>query len=359
MTTIKIILSGLAIATVFSACSSEKKQKTEESTVSVETYSPNALQNEGIFVSGMISSKQTAMLSTRIMGFVEKIYVRQGDLVKKGQLLLLINSDDLKAKKRQAEAMVAEAEAAAKNAKRDYERFKTLHSQRSVSDKELENIELNMTSINAKLEIARQGLNEVNAMLAYTHIKAPFSGYITQKMIDEGSTANPGMPLLSIEQSGDMNIKASVPENYVQYLKIGDSVRIDIKSLNKWIDGSISELSPSATLTGGQYAMKIAIAPKEKRNLRTGMYAGIHIPNKLEKQSNMEIWIEKSSVVKRDQLTGVYIVTPDNQAMLRWIRLGKEDGNQIEVLAGLNVKDRIIRKTDARLYNGKKVTVLK
>ena len=93
--------------------------------VRVETYLPTVVQDNGIFISGMASAKQTAMISTRMMGFVDKIYVKQGDPVKKGQLLMVINSDDLKAKKAQAEAMVTEAEAAFKNARRDYERYKT------------------------------------------------------------------------------------------------------------------------------------------------------------------------------------------------------------------------------------------
>ena len=82
-----------------------------------------------------------------MMGFVRKIYVKQGDRVKQGQLLIAINSDDLNAKKAQAQAMITEAEAAAKNAKRDYERFQKLHTQKSVSDKELENVALNNISM--------------------------------------------------------------------------------------------------------------------------------------------------------------------------------------------------------------------
>lgn len=365
MTTIKVILSGLIVTTIFSACSSNTDKKVDENAISVETYSPTVLQDDDIFVSGMASAKQTAMISTRMMGFVDKIYVKQGDQVKEGQLLLVINSDDLKAKKAQAEAMVTEAEAATKNAKRDYERFKVLHAQKSVSDKELENMELNQTSVNAKLQMARQGLNEVDAMLAYTNIKAPFSGIISGKMIDEGSTANPGMPLLYIEQSGEIDIRASVPDNYIQYIKVGDPVKVDIKSLNKQIDGSISELSPSAAMTGGQYAIKIAIDTKEKENLRAGMYAGIHIPSKADRMSKVDkegesrIWVDQSSIVKRDQLTGVYVATPDNQAMLRWVRIGKTIGDKVEILSGLNISDRVIRQTDAKLYNGRKITVTK
>lgn len=357
-TNIKTLLLGITIAATFSACSSGESKNTTVSAVRVETYLPTVVQDNGIFISGMASAKQTAMISTRMMGFVDKIYVKQGDPVKKGQLLMVINSDDLKAKKAQAEAMVTEAEAAFKNARRDYERYKTLHSQNSVSDKELENMELNQTSIKAKLQMARQTLNEVNAMLTYTNIRAPFSGTVTQRMIDEGSTANPGMPLLNIDQLGELDIKASVPENYVSEIKVGDSVKVEIKSLGKQMNGKVSELSSSSALNGGQYGIRIAIDPKEKENLRSGMYASIFIPGKTNGKGVKSIWVNTSSIVKRDQLTGVYVATPDNDAMLRWVRLGKEVGTQVEVLSGLNAEDRVIRQTDSKLHNGMKITLL-
>ncbi|RRD90024.1 efflux RND transporter periplasmic adaptor subunit [Bacteroides heparinolyticus] len=360
MTTfIKIFFSEIILIAALSACSSTTDERAEETVVAVETYLPTASHEDGFFVSGMVSAKQTAMISTRVMGFVDKVYVKQGDAVRQGQLLLVINSDDLKAKKAQAEAMVAEAEAASKNANRDYERYKALYERKSVSLKEFENMELNQTSVNAKLQMARQARNEVNAMLAYTDIRAPFSGIVTQRMIDEGSTAAPGMPLLGMEQSGELEIKASVPENHVSYIKVGNPVKVDIKSLGKRLDGKVSEISPSSALSGGQYAMKIAIAPGEKENLRAGMYAGIYILGETGRESTKNVWIDASSIIMRDQLTGVYVATADNYALLRWVRLGKEIGGQVEVLSGLKADDRIIRHAEGKLYNGKKISVQK
>lgn len=359
MATSKRIIPAILMVAALYSCSSATDQKKEEPAIQVETYSPTQFSSDDIYLSGVVSAKQTAVISTRMMGFVRKIYVKQGDRVKQGQLLIAINSDDLNAKKAQAQAMITEAEAAAKNAKRDYERFQKLHTQKSVSDKELENVALNNISMQSKVKIARQMLNEINAMLAYTHITAPFQGTITQKMIDEGSTASPSMPLLSLEQSGEMVVTSSVPENYIQYVHKGDSVKIDIKSLSMIISGIISELSPSAYMTGGQYSMKIALNAKEKGNLHAGMFAGIHVPGKMKQKQASEILINKASVFTRDQLTGVYIVNKENQAVLRWIRLGKEKNGQVEVLSGLNSNDQVIADPSKGLYNGRKVIISK
>ncbi|WP_283687046.1 efflux RND transporter periplasmic adaptor subunit [Dysgonomonas sp. Marseille-Q5470] len=352
-------LGIVGISTLYSCSSSDKLEDKDKTIVKVEAYSPGQSTNEGFYLSGEVTAKQTANISTRMMGYINKIYVKPGDKVTSGQLLVSISSDDILAKKAQVQAMITEAEAAAKNAQRDYERFKTLRNQNSVSDKELENVALQNTSMNAKVQMVRQQMNEVNAMLSYTNIRAPFSGVVTQKMVDEGSMANPGMPILTIEQNGELQVIASIPENYIQYVKVGDVAKMELKSLGITIDGKVSELSPSAFRTGGQYSMKLAIDRKDKENIRPGMYVNILIPNKTGENITSKIMLDKSSIVYRDQLTGVYVVDNQSQANLRWIRLGKTIDNQVEVLSGLSQNDKIVSKAEGKLYNGVKVSVNK
>ena len=352
-------LGIVGISTLYSCSSSDKLEDKDKTIVKVEAYSPAQSTNEGFYLSGEVTAKQTANISTRMMGYINKIYVKPGDKVASGQLLVSISSDDILAKKAQVQAMITEAEAAAKNAQRDYERFKTLRNQNSVSDKELENVALQNTSMNAKVQMARQQMNEMNAMLSYTNIRAPFSGVVTQKMVDEGSMANPGMPILTIEQNGELQVIASIPENYIQYVKVGDVAKMELKSLGITIDGKVSELSPSAFRTGGQYSMKLAIDTKDKENIRPGMYVNILIPNKTGENITSKIMLDKSSILYRDQLTGVYVIDDQSQANLRWIRLGKTIGNQVEVLSGLSQNDKIVSKAEGKLYNGVKVSVNK
>lgn len=352
-------LGIVGISTLYSCSSSDKLEDKDKTIVKVEAYSPAQSTNEGFYLSGEVTAKQTANISTRMMGYVTKIYVKPGDKVASGQLLVSISSDDILAKRAQIQAMITEAEAAAKNAQRDYERYKTLRNQNSVSEKELENVDLQNTSMNARVQMARQQMNEVNAMLSYTNIRAPFTGVVTQKMVDEGSMANPGMPILTIEQNGELQVTASIPENYIQYVKVGDVAKMELKSLGITIDGKISELSPSAFRTGGQYSMKLAIETKDKENIRPGMYVNILIPNKTGENITSKIMLDKNSIVYRDQLTGVYVIDDQSQANLRWIRLGKTIGNQVEVLSGLNQNDKIVSKAEGKLYNGVKVSVNK
>lgn len=353
----QLALSGLCLIGVMASCSPTEKPQQKERPVAVTTYAPIVQSDHSLAVSGMVSSRQTTYVSTRMMGYIRKIYVRQGDRVAKGQLLVSINSDDLKARQAQAQAMIMEAEAAVRNADRDYLRFKTLHEQKSVTDKELENIQLNRTSVNAKLQMARQGLKEVNAMFSYTDIRAPFSGTVTQKMMDEGSTASPGMPILVLEQTGDLDITASVPEASISHIRTGMPVQVEVKSQNLLFTAHISQISPSAETTGGQYGVKIALPPTVKGRLKAGMYAGIRIAMPATAQERTGIWVQTSSVIRRDQLTGVYVATPDNRAVLRWLRLGKSLGGWTEVLAGIDASAKVISNAGTKLYNGRRITI--
>jgi RND family efflux transporter MFP subunit len=351
---------GMISCAVFVSCSSEKSTEKAQPPVRVEVYTPSQATNDGIYISGQVTAQQTASISTRMMGYIRKIYVKPGDKVAAGQLLVSVKSDELAAQKAQVQAMITEAEAAAKNAQRDYERYKILRSQNSVSDKELENISLHNTSMQAKVQMARQQMNEVNAMFAYSNIRAPFSGTITQKLAEEGSMANPGIPILVLEQSGELEVEASVPENYIQYVKVGDVARIELKSIATTVDGKITELSPSAFKAGGQYAVKLSINSKDNRHIRSGMYVNVVIPHKIVKQTDPStVIVELSSIIYRDQLTGVYVVDDHNQANLRWVRLGKISGAHAEILSGVEANDRIVLKAEGKLYNGRKVTIVK
>ncbi|MDD4637830.1 MAG: efflux RND transporter periplasmic adaptor subunit [Bacteroidales bacterium] len=346
---------------LISACSSsEKKTVEDEKKVPVVVATPLTDNRAGIQVSGQVEAGQTAMISTRVMGTITSVKVKAGDLVKQGQLLATIANDDMKAKKAQVEASVAEAEAAAAVATKDLERFTQLYNSQSASAKELENVKLQHRSILSKLESARQMRNEVHAMLAYTEIKAPFPGVITQKFAEEGSMANPGMPILALEQTKSFQALISVPETDVMGVKPNGEAIVTVKATGTTFTGILSEVSPSSQFTGGQYLAKVAIPDNEKENLKAGMYVNVFIPfsNEVEASSS-SLTIPLESVIKKEDLTGVYVLGTDDIVSLRWIRLGKSHGDRVDVLSGLNKEETFVVKAEGRIYNGAKVSVVK
>jgi len=355
------LFTGIGLL-ILSACSSNAKKDTQTSAdtaVMVTVSQPTADAKQGLTVSGQVEASETANISTRIMGYITRINVKIGDHVNKGQLLATISNDDILAKRAQADAMITEAEAGFKDAQKDYDRFTALYKQQSASAKELDNITLQYSSAKARLEAAKQQRNEVNAMLGYTNLTAPFAGTVTRKMMDAGSMANPGMPLLTIEQSGSYQVSASVPETEISLIKEGTPVTINIDAIHKVIKGEIAQIARSSDNSGGQYLIKILIPDNEKQDLFAGMYANVKIPVSQTTKTNIseQVMVPVSAIEYKGQLTGLYTIGSNHTALLRWVRLGKTQGNQVEVLSGLTRNEQFIVSAEGRLYNGVAVKI--
>ncbi|MCZ2298538.1 MAG: efflux RND transporter periplasmic adaptor subunit [Chitinophagales bacterium] len=341
----------------FIACSSKNNKENDVAQttkpIAVTTAKPTSFTDGSLHFSGRVEASQSATISTRVMGVITMLKVNVGEHVSKGQLLVSINSDEIRAKKAQTEAMIAEAEAAYKNAQKDVERFTNLYKQQSCTAKELDNVMLQYNSIKAKLDGAKQMRNEVNAMLNYTNLTAPFSGIITQKMASAGSMASPGMPLLTIEQAGTLQINASVPESEITEIKVGKQVDVNVKSANKNFKGVVALINTSSQFTGGLYNIKISIPEADKKSLLSGMYADVYLSTSTPKEDNSKaILIPASSIEYKNELTGIYTVGSNHTALLRWVRLGKKVGDKVEILSGLNKDETYIISADEKLFNG-------
>ncbi|CAM1370826.1 Efflux transporter periplasmic adaptor subunit [Tenacibaculum litoreum] len=350
----------IALATSLLAISCGKKETTNNSnkpTVAVKVTKVTENDNNPfITVSGKVAATNSAELSTRMMGYVTNIHVKVGDKVNKGQLLLSINNSDLQAKKAQVEANIIKAKAGFSSAEKDYNRFKNLFEQNSASQKEFDDITVHYNVAKANLEAAKQMRNEINSQFAYTNIRAPFSGVVTNKFIDKGAMANPGMPLISVEGKGGFEVTALVPESEISQIKKDTKVDVAIKSINKTVTGKVSEVSTSAKNTGGQYLVKINL-DKTDVKLLSGMFATVQFPvEKTQKSTNM-VLIPSEALVHKGQLSGIYTVSQSNTAVLRWLRLGRTFGDQVEVLSGLSANESYIVSSEGKLYNGANITI--
>jgi len=355
-----IYLFTLATASLFvTSCGSKEEKAVADNSpaikVKVNQVKANT-NNPFLSVSGKVKAMNSADLSTRMMGYVNKVHVNVGDKVRKGQLLVSINNADLQAKKAQVNAGITEATAAFNNAQKDYNRFKNLFADNSASQKEMDDMTANFEMAKARLEAANQMKNEINAQFTYSNITAPFSGTITGKNIKAGNMANPGMPLISIETPGDFEVMAMVPETEISQIKTGATVDVLVKSINKTIKGKVTEVSTSAKNTGGQYLVKIDLEKTDAKIL-SGMFTTVQFPVERKMDNEGMILIPTEAIVNSGQLSGVYTVSQSNKALLRWLRLGRTYGNQVEVLSGLSSDESYIISADGKLFNGAKILI--
>lgn len=355
---IKILIIATLILNV--SCGKERANKTDNSVaIAVKVSTPTAESSTFITASGKIEAVQNANISTRMMGFVNNIYVKVGDKVNKDQLLISISNADISAQKAQVNASITEAMAAFKNAEKDYNRYKNLYSKNSVSRKEMDDMTAHYEMAKARLEAATQMRNQVDAQLSYANITAPFSGIITGKFINNGDMANPGMPLLSMENTSAFQVVAMVPESDVLQIKTGSNVNVLVKSTNEVLKGTVTEISTSTKNTGGQYLTKV-ILDKNHSNILSGMFVNVQFPStkpETETVTANPILVPQSALIKKGQLTGIYSIGANDTAILRWIRTGKNYGDKVEVLSGLSAEETFIMSSEGKLYNGAKVLI--
>ncbi|EAR01817.1 efflux RND transporter periplasmic adaptor subunit [Maribacter sp. HTCC2170] len=358
MKTKQHIITFFAIGLLFANCGDGNKKTVTDNSPAV-TVSVSAVNKKGnssfLSASGKIEAVNSANLSTRMMGHVDKIYVQVGDKVRKGQQLISISNTDLTAKLGQVNASITEARAAYTNADKDYKRFTALFNENSASQKELDDITANYNMAKARLEGAKQMKNEVNAQFSYANIRAPFTGTVTNKFINVGDMANPGMPLLEVESPGKFQVLAMVPESEILQIKANTEVDVVLKSLEETVKGKVVEVSTSAKNTGGQFMVKVEL-DKSDVNIMSGMYATVRFPV-AKNETSETVMIPLDAIVNNGQLTGVYTVSESNTALLRWLRLGRTIGDQIEVLAGLTAEEQYIVSAEGKLFNGAKISI--
>ncbi|WP_421919472.1 efflux RND transporter periplasmic adaptor subunit [Marinifilum sp.] len=354
-----IVLLALTatLAWGFQSCGSESNSKrTQKADLLVSVQTVKSLnQAEIMSFSGKIEAETHANISTRIMGQIARIYVEPGRKVRKGQLLVQIRDQDIKAKKAQVIANLTKAEAAFENAKKDYDRFTVLLEQKSATQKEMDDVTTHYNMTKAELESVKQRMKEVSEMLSYSAIKAPYHGTVTKKYMNVGDMASPGMPLLAIEKQGEYKVMARIPETEISKIQNGDHVRVKISALSLTIDGTIAEVNPSALYTGNQFEAKIALQPtaEQKASLYSGMYARVVI----EKEGAPGIFIPNKVLVKKGQLTGVYTVSQMGTAILRWVRIGKTIDDRTEVLSGLSDGEQYIVSYQGKIWDGAKLSI--
>ena len=357
----KYIYIPLFIGTILlSSCSSDKEKSTnnQDTPISV-TVSKSSTASNGSFAtaSGKLVAKNSVNVSTRMMGYITGMNIEVGQNVRAGQLLVSINASDIQAKGGQANAQISQAQANYNSAKKDYERFQNLYKSQSASQKELDDMRARYEMASAGLEAANQMKNEVNAQYRYTNITAPISGTITAKYAEQGDMASPGMPLLTIESPSSLQAQVLVSEQNITQITNGMLVQVTLKSLNKTVSGTVSEISKSAANTGGQYMVKINIA--NSSDLLPGMFANVKFPiknsGKINQNFQESVSVPKSALVENGQLTGVYVVSSQNTAVLRWVKVGKTFGDQVEILSGLQPNEPYILTSNGRLFNGAKV----
>jgi len=324
---------------------------------------------------GVLHGHRTAVVASRVMATVTRVLVEPGDHVRAGHVLVELEDAAVAAaaqaaaagreaadrglERARAEASVAAA--AATLARNTYARIRTLYERRSATAQELDDATAAQAAAEARLAAAEAAVAEATAVVAraaaggagaravagWSRVTAPFSGVVTEKMIEPGALAVPGTPLVRVEDTTVLELDVRVDDSRAAFAHTGETLTVLIDADGDAVrrDGRITEMGRAADVDSRAVAVTITLA--DSTGLRPGMFGRAHLPG----PSRTTLAVPESAIVRRGQLTSVFVIDGDT-ARMRLVRLGTAFGADIEVVAGLTEGDCIVIAPPAALRDG-------
>lgn len=320
---------------------------------------------------GSVESRTTAAIAARVTGYVTQMKVHVGDRVRRGQVLAVLSTPEAGDQVRQAEAALASAQAQAQAAQQKaasaqaqaayaastWQRYQQLRRENSVSPHEFDEIaareqaaRADAGAAQARQQAAQSQMRQARAALAQAHtisgfstVTAPFGGVITQKKIDTGALATPGMTLLTLERPDQLQLAVSVPDTLLGNLRVGQKVTAQVDALpGQTLSSRISEISPASDPTARAAMVKVDLPAMP--GLRSGAYGHIALPATGPVQQSLTVPL--SAVLHQGELDEMYVLNTAGRAELRLVKAGTAADDRVEILAGLNAGERFA--VDAR-----------
>ncbi len=312
---------------------------------------------------GTVRASQSAQLSAEIVATVREVRAIEGQRVHRGDVLITLDDAQQQAALERAQAGVRASQQEVTAAEADYglaqstqNRYQTLFDKKSVSPHEFDEVQARYKAAAAHRDAAQAGQSQAQAqemqartMLGYTHIRAPFDGVVTAKNVDPGALAAPGVPLLTVEDTRQFRLEATVDESDLRFVKLGASVPVAIDALGGELTGKVVQLVPVADPASRSFVVKIQL-PNDAR-LRSGIFGRAHF-TRGERQAVM---VPETAILRRGQLQGVYVVSPDGLIDIRYVTLGKHAADKVEILSGLMGGERLVAEHGERELAGKKL----
>ncbi len=328
-----------------------------------------------------VRGQNTAVLTSKVMGYVRALHVRPGDRVRAGQVLVELDAQDARAHLAQARAGIGEADAALAQAESDvaaatsarriaeltWQRTQRLHEQGAATAHELDQAdtthesararerlaEARLRAARARIGQARAGAQVASALLDHRRVVAPFEGQVIARTVDVGDLASPGTPLLTVEEQGALRAEAVVDESQASRIALGDGASVEVEAAGVVLEGTVSEIVPAVDVTSRAFTVKLDLpADEASAALRHGMFGRV----RFRVSTAERLLVPEAALCPRGQLDRVF-VAEEGRARVRLVSLGQVHEGGVEVLAGLSPGEEVVIDAPAGLPDAAPIEV--
>jgi len=285
----------------------------------------------------VVEAVRQSTVAAQIAGRVVEIRFDVGDFVRQGEVIVRIDERAATQAVAVSQAQVAEADAALRNARANYERTKQLLAQKFISQAALDKSESEYKAAAARVTALLAGAGQVATERSFATIVAPYSGIVSARHVELGEMAVPGKPLMTGFDPGTLRVVANVPQAKIAAISQSGKARIEVPSHNRWIEVKKLTVVPAADPRTHTTMVRLEL-PGDVRGIFPGVFARAHFVT----GTAPRLMLPRAALVRRSEVTAVYVVGEDGQPRLRQVRLGAaSDEKAIEVLAGLRAGERV------------------
>jgi RND family efflux transporter MFP subunit len=290
----------------------------------------------------VVEAVRSSAIAAQVAGAIVELNVKVGDQVKAGQPLLRIDARAAEQNASASDAQVRSAQALQDVARKDFERQKQLFEKQYISQAALERAESQFKATQAQAAAQLAQANAARTQSGLHLLRAPFAGTVADVPVALGDMAMPGKPLLTLYEPGTLRVTVAVPQSLLGTPAAGLKVEFPgLPDARRWLVPGASQVQWLPTVDAATHTAQLRISlPATQEGLAPGLFARVWLPLSAGNPAT-RLYVPASAVVRRAELTGVYVVDGKGAAQLRQVRLGRPNGQGVEVLSGLSAGERV------------------
>lgn len=292
---------------------------------------------------GQVEALRQAVIAAQVPGAVLELNVRAGDTVRAGQVLLRIDARAAEQGAAASSAQVAAARAALDVAATELARKRALAQKNYISQGALEQAESQYRAAQAQVHAQSAQASAARTQTGFHVVKAPFNGVVSQLTVERGDMAMPGRPLMTVYDPAALRVAAHVPASVLQAGASGAQVLLS---------GAAAAITPARvqvlpTVDPQSLTQQVRAELPAGTAAAPGQFARLQLAAGADAGQGKRLFIPAAAVVRRAEVTAVYVMGADQRPQLRQLRLGPVQGEQVEVLSGLDAGEQLITDPQA------------
>jgi multidrug efflux system membrane fusion protein len=352
------VLPILLVAIFLIGCNDKEPEEKIRNVRTIELIESQASSRHNF--NGIARSEIAARLSFNVSGTIEKVYIRDGQNVKEGDVIATLNDSYFRLKVNEVKSSLKQAKIELSNSNTKYKRVKQLYVNRSSSLSDLDNARTMKESANANYNTMKNRLEQAELKLSYTKLRAPMDGSISELKIHKGENVTTAISIASISSAKSIEVPISIPGSLIDYLKEGQTCLVTFDALkNETYKAEVVEVSHASSKRTTTFPVVVRILEKSKK-VHPGMSATVRFDFQSDIRKNS--FVVPLHALMEDQ-TGSYIYVVEdiiaNVGKIKRcnVKRGELTSDGIIITDGVQSKTKVLTAGMSRVHEGQKVRV--